>query len=284
MIINYNELTPELARAGCFVLGMPNDAYHAYEGVSKSSLDLISRSPAHYMCGAKQKSKRHLELGTALHTAVLEPERFLNEYMILKGVKARTATEYKQAVKANGSELVLIETEACNIISLQETVAATPEVNDELASCTMFEVSAFKEINGVLCRCRFDAINLETHFTIDLKSTQNSSREEFSESVYNYRYHVQDAFYSLVYREITGHELTFKFLAVENEPPHCPMIYELDDEAKRFGLLDVERDMVAYNAATDSHEWKGYEQTNEPLTLPSWALNAYEDQIDKDIV
>ena len=38
LIIPYSELTIEKARAGCFVTDMPNEAYHAYEGISVSGL------------------------------------------------------------------------------------------------------------------------------------------------------------------------------------------------------------------------------------------------------
>jgi len=284
-IINCSELTPELARSGCMVKNMPNEDYHAYEGISKSGLDKIAKSPAHFMFDARKPAKRNLELGTALHTAVLEPNRYKEEYVILNGIKARTASEYKQAVKVHGSELVLIENEAAHIASIQETAFSQIDIASELVGCDLFELSGFKEINGVLCRIRIDALNSKDRIIVDLKTTQSSARDEFSKSVFNYRYHVQDAFYSMVYEAITGEPLeAFKFLAVENEPPHCPMVYELDQEAKQYGLQDAMRDLLTFKRASDSQEWKGYEQTNEPLTLPNWALARYETELEEGIV
>ena len=280
-IIQYKDLTPELARAGCFVLNMPNDAYHAYEGISKSGLDLINKSPLHYLAGVKPKSKRHLELGTALHTAVLEPVRFKSEYMILAGVKVRTASEYKSAVKANGSERVLTETEGANLVSTQEAIQSDPVLAAELAACDLFELSAFIEIDGVLCRCRYDALKSKDLISIDLKTTQCSDREDFAKSVYNYRYHVQAAFYSDIFCRITGAPLkAFKFLAVENEPPHCPMLYTLDDEALIIGAAVMAENMEAYAHADKYSNWFGYEQTNEPLSLPGWALARHENELE----
>lgn len=278
-IIDYSELTPDLAKAGCFVLNMPNEAYHSYEGISNSGLDLVNRSPAHYHFRAPHKPSRTLELGAALHTAILEPERYKAEYMKLAGVTVRTASEYKQAIKVHGSERVLIANEFQNIDSIQETARCNQEIKTLLDSCDLFELSALVEHKGVMLRARFDAFSTTTYTAVDLKTTRDSSRGEFSKSVYNYRYHVQDAFYSFVFELIAGKPLNaFKFLAVENEPPHCPMIYTLDDESKRIGLDEAMRNLDTFKNAD---MMQGYEQTNDPLTLPSWALARYENELEE---
>lgn len=283
-IITYEELTPELAMAGCFVTGMPNEAYHAYEGISKSGLDKINKSPAHFYLSAPTEQTPAMRMGTIMHAAVLEPERFANDCMVLKGIFSKAKAEYKAAAKEHGAENVLTHQEGAQVDSIQETVRSDPDASAALAECNQFELSAFVEINGVLCRARYDAINLETGVSVDLKTTKCSEREEFSKSVYNFRYHVQDAFYSAIFRLITGRDLRFKFLAVENEPPHCPMVYELGSESKEYGYQDAMNDLLTYKRANESQDWKGYEQTNEPLTLPSWALAKYENELDEGIV
>ena len=284
-IIDYKDLTPELARTGCFVLNMPNSDYHAYQGISKSGLDLVARSPAHFLMQTERAPSRTLQLGTALHTAVLEPERFKAEYCLLTEVTDRRSSEYKQAVKIHTSDNVLVAKEAANILSIQETIRGQDEINELLTSCDLFELSAFIEIDGVLCRCRYDAFDSKNLVAVDLKTTQNSSPTEFSKSVFNYRYHVQDAFYSKIFKLITGRTLNaFKFLAVENDPPHCPMIYTLSDETRMIADSLMIADLKAYKEAESSSKWSGYEQTNEPLDLPSWAVAQYENNLDEGIV
>ena len=66
-----------------FYEDMPNETYHASEGVSKSGLDLMDRSPAHYKNPKLRKSTRNMEIGTAIHAGILEPERFDKEYVIV---------------------------------------------------------------------------------------------------------------------------------------------------------------------------------------------------------
>lgn len=68
-----------------FYDGLPEMDYHQGEGLSASTLVEMGRSPAHckaMMDGQREKRTRSLDLGQALHCAVLEPERFPNAYML----------------------------------------------------------------------------------------------------------------------------------------------------------------------------------------------------------
>lgn len=284
-LINYEDLTPELARQGCFVTGMPNAAYHSYEGISKTGLDLVHRSPAHYRYGAKREATRAMHMGTAIHTALLEPDRFEMEYLLLRDVKDRRASEYKQAIKVHDPENVLVSTEADKVAGMQESVFAQEDAANLLRSGGFFEVSAFVEDpdTGILLRCRYDVINA-FHEATDLKKTRNASPEEFAKSVYNYRYHVQDAMYSDIYRLITGNDLdAFKFVAVEEDAPHCAMVYELDEESRQIGYQEYRRDLELYAECEMSGNWPGYPEPVQTISLPAWAINRFEDDLEVEL-
>lgn len=63
---------------------LPEMDYHQGEGLSASTLVEMGRSPAHckaMMDGLREKRTRALDLGQALHCAVLEPERFPSAYI-----------------------------------------------------------------------------------------------------------------------------------------------------------------------------------------------------------
>ncbi|MGI9273845.1 MAG: PD-(D/E)XK nuclease-like domain-containing protein [Endozoicomonas sp.] len=64
---------------------LPEMHYHGGEGLSASTLVEMGRSPAHCKAkldGLRDKRTRALEIGTALHCAVLEPERFQSAYTL----------------------------------------------------------------------------------------------------------------------------------------------------------------------------------------------------------
>ena len=73
--------------AGVFY-DIPAEEYHQRElGVaSKSTLDLVHHSPAHYYAwlqGLDKEPTPALEFGAAFHCASLEPERFARDYAIV---------------------------------------------------------------------------------------------------------------------------------------------------------------------------------------------------------
>lgn len=278
--ISYTELTPEKARAGCFVIGMPNEAYHAYAGISKSGLDLIHRTPAHYAYAAKREPTRAMALGSAVHSAILEPHRFADDYLLLRDVKDRRASEYKQAIKAHDPERVLVSHEADKVAAMQESVHAAYAMPTGHA-----EVSAFVTCpeTGVFLRARYDLLT-DNGVAVDLKTTQDASREGFAKSVVNYRYHVQDAHYSRVYELITGEPLErFEFLAVESDAPHATLSHNLDAEAKQIGHAELMRDLHRYAQCCADGEWPAYESTDEPLPLPAWKVAQFEEQLTQEI-
>lgn len=67
---------------------IPNDEYHKGPGVSKSGLDLIAKSPAHYYHAVNAANDNERvptvaqAFGTAFHALLLEPEVFKAEYVV----------------------------------------------------------------------------------------------------------------------------------------------------------------------------------------------------------
>lgn len=264
----------------CAIIGMPNEVYHAHPAISKSGLDLIHRSPAHYQYGAKRASTRAMEIGTAIHCAILEPERFTSEYVLLRDVKDRRASEYRKAKEVHGGEYVLTGSEADNVAGMQESVRSQYAIPVGTAEVSLFAVC---EVTGVPVKCRYDLLTDDAH-AIDLKKTQDSSRDAFAKSVYNYRYHVQDAFYRYVYRLVYGRPLeSFTFLAVEEQPPHVAMPYTLGEETREIADSEAMQDLARYAECMETNDWPGYERTDEPLEIPAWALAQYDDKIDEEI-
>src|SRR5206468_350660 len=78
---------------------IPNTTYHDGPGVSNSGLSVLARSAAHYHAAyldpyrEPRKSSPAMEFGTAIHAAILEPFRFVGEY-----VRKPEVSEYKGAL------------------------------------------------------------------------------------------------------------------------------------------------------------------------------------------
>jgi len=270
---------------GSFVLGfvfdMSNDDYHSYGGISKSGLDKISRSPAHYKYGARKEATRPMAVGTAIHTAILEPERFAAEYCITEA-KARTEKAYKGKKAIYGGDFTLTANEGSKIEGMKKSVRLNNQACKLLDGDGNAEVSAICKDpeTGVIIRARYDWLTHD-RVAVDLKKTQDIRPHKFARSVNDYRYHVQDAMYSFIYKQITGDDLhEFYFLAVEEEPPYSCKLYRLDDLAKEMGAFYFRRDLRTYADCLDSGVWPHPNSGDGIIELNNWAVSQYEEDIE----
>lgn len=266
---------------GKFIKDMPNADYHGYDGVSKSGLDKIARSPAHYKYSEYKPSTRAMVIGTAIHAAILEPERFDNDYLITEA-KVRTAKEYRDAVKGKDGDYVLTAPEGKKVMAMRESVENNLNAMQHLRAPGDAELSAIctDPETGVTIRARFDWLT-NSGISVDVKKTQDVRPGKFARSVVDYRYHVQDAMYSFIYKQVTGDDLqAFMFLAVEEEAPNSCQLYELDDVSKEMGAFYFRRDLRVYAECINSGKWPHPDNGDGELTLPNWVINQYENDIE----
>jgi hypothetical protein len=270
-IITYEQLTPELAAAGCLVTGMPNEAYHAYAGISKSGLDLVARSPAHYAYRTPNEPSRAMVIGSATHAAILEPELFAKQYMLLRDVTDRRSSAYKQAAEQFGADNVLTGSEADSVIGMQSAIQLNRSLQEMLQAPGWCEISVFASCHetGVLVKCRFDKL-LHDLRSVDVKTTQDL--REFGKSVANYRYHVQQSFYTDVFEWATGKQLqSFDFAVIEKEAPNASRLFRLDTPAQDYGRKLYREALNTYAECMKSGDWPMPDGALEYVGLPYWA-------------
>lgn len=272
----------------CFIANMPNDVYHSHpEGISSSGLKLVERSPAHYRYQAARASSRAMEIGTAVHAALLEPQVFADEYVLLKDIKDRRASEYKAAVKVHGSERVLVATEADQVAGMQEAVLSNPAMSERLNAEGWRELSLFVRDpeTGVLVRVRYDLLTV-SGIAVDLKSCQDARPEEFSKSIYSYGYDLQAALYTDAFQWATGKPIgAFEFAVVEKEMPHGHKLYLPDETLLQEGRRRYREALNLFAECERSGDWPGVTCDGpELISLPSWRVAQIENEIEEEII
>lgn len=258
-----------------------NEDYHASHGISNSGLGLVDRSPAHFKYPKERDSTRHMEIGSAIHCAILEPDRFDDEYKVVE-CDVRTSSLYKAACKEYPSELVLTSPESANVLGMQKSVYANRAARSILLSPSRKELSvyAIDPETGLLVKCRFDLLT-DDLAAMDIKKTQDARAEAFSRSIYNYGYHRQAAFYIDVYKWATGHDIReWKFLAMEENSPYACKVYTLDPEAIEIGRIEYRAALNQYAECVESGEWPAYGDDEEVISLPGWAFSKFEDDLE----
>ncbi|MBG2895148.1 PD-(D/E)XK nuclease-like domain-containing protein, partial [Proteus mirabilis] len=89
-------------------------------------------------------------------------------------------------------------------------------------------------------------------------------------SMYEYRYHVQDSFYSDGYKSLTGESPVFVFLVVSTtiDCGRYPVrVFNLDQQAKDIGRTTYKQNLRTYAECLKTDEWAGI----RTLSLPYWA-------------
>ena len=252
-----------------------NAEYHAHEAVSKSGLDLIHKSPAHYKA-ARHEDTPALRFGTAFHCAVLENDRFNATYTVIEGDRRTKAVKDSIKDAEAAGKIILTADDFNAIMSMAQAVFKNP-ICAALLRGSLKENSVFSELDGVRVKCRPDGWSIEKGVLFDLKSTEDASPEGFARTVAKYRYHVQDAFYRHVVASATNcdaDDLSFIFIAIEKKPPFAVALYTLDELAKLQGWVDAREDLRRYKVAKDTGKWGGYSPRIETLSLPRWAVSS----------
>jgi hypothetical protein len=259
------------------VSDMPNEVYHAQDGISNSGLSLVARSPAHYYHAARSSGSRAMDIGTAFHTALLEPERYADQYITVTGCDDRRLSAYKDAAKVYGTDKTLTQSEGASVAVMRESIMSNSAAANLLTQTGHAELSAFVRDpeTGVLMRCRFDWIT-DAGVVVDLKKTQDCREHAFSKSLHNYRYHVQAAMYSHIYELMFGKPLqSFKILAVEEQPPCANVLYDICPLAMQHGHTLYREALSAYSQALETDCWETYSGTGV-VTLPEFVLAALD--------
>lgn len=269
--------------------------YATLEGASITTLKELRNSPKHYRHRLKhpRKSSAQMELGTVAHIAVLEPERFLKEYVLWQAKDADGSTRqrrgkvYDAFCEANTGKSVVRDEEYDEAISMRESVRRDPIAMKYLAQGEP-EVALqwVDDLTGLNCRGRVDWYTQIDGgpCIVDLKTTRNAEPLFFSRDVAKMDYHLQLAYYSDAVQKATGKQPRVVIVAVESFAPYDVVTYVVPDD-----VLEIGRD--AYHGLLEKlkvcqalNHWPGKSEDQERvLQLPSWAVPDEENDDMQDL-
>lgn len=264
------------------LIRMPATDYHAHPAISKSGLDLVARSPAHYKYAPPKKETRPMLIGSATHAAILEPEVYAQTYIAVRDAEDRKCKTWNEAAKRHfgRTEFMLTGPEVERIETMAGAVRGTAEFIDLLDDEGQAEVAIFTKdpATGVEVRIRIDWLTKGLR-AMDLKTTEDLRNDKWARSVYDYRYHVQQAFYTDVFKWAFGEKLQWAFGVIESSVPHVSKLWSLPDDLVAYGRMLYRRDLDTYARCLDSGKWPGPEEDITTLITPSWLMHRMEDDM-----
>lgn len=260
-----------------FFVKMSDEEYFSHKANSRSDLDQMLKTPAHYKAYRDsveiRKTSDAQKFGSATHTAILEPELFHQKYKFIPKM-TRMGKKWEAELtlaEAEGKEILWTE-EKEQILSIIKSLESTkvPEFQNksclELLRNSLKEVVALWSEDGIECRGKLDAIN--EHGMFDLKTTE--SVNEFDKSVTNYNYHRQVAFYERGVKILTGQEIPFYFIVVEKSAPYLCAVRRLDEDSIEVGTSEVLHALQKVKQCEKSNQWPGYGSKVEACSLMPW--------------
>ncbi len=280
---------------------LTNEEYHAHNAVSKSRLDVIDRSPAHYyyqyLSGKYERSStKTFDIGGAAHKLILEPHEFAKEFVAVpKTAPKRPSVTQLNAAKPSPSTVAAIQwweqfntthagktqisaNDMAEITAIYDSVyrhkAANWLLKEGIAEASIF----FTEPEtGIECKARPDFFNSDS-FIVDVKTTVNASPSAFGWSALKYRYQVQAAFYmDAFYHKFGEYPAGFVFIAIEKEPPYAVAAYMTTPDMLERGGAAYMRNLQTLRRCLENNEWPAYGELVTDMRFPNQKNNNNED-------
>lgn len=220
-----------------------------------------------------------LRQGRAVHTAVLEPLRFLPEYAYWRETDGRRYGKAWDAFcDANANKTILTEKQYTLALTMAEAVAEHPVASRIMREFGKSELTIKFSYRGLNCKARIDRL---CSAVIDLKSTRNPGHREFGADSARYAYPAQLAFYRLAVKSLTGENRPAKIIAAQSTEPHDVVVYDLGEDVLHAGMKQIDEAIDLLLRCTETDTWPGIQHESEaPLILPAWANLSAGDEID----
>lgn len=254
-----------------------NEEYHSASGISRSKLMLLDKSPYHFWyemysgLAEKREPTPAMNIGSAFHTLLLEPELFANEFAVAPKIDRRTTKgkeEYAQFMEANGDKIMLTDDQYAKA-SVMASHVRQHEIVTTLLDEAKFEQSIFwTDIEtGIQFKTRPDIWS--SKMVVDLKTTADASVHGFMRSALNYGYYLQAGMAFEACKALGMPFEMFVILAAEKEAPYVPAVLIMDQEALQFGIDQFQAYKKRLKACLDADKWPGYPV--QELSLPKFA-------------
>ena len=276
-------------------------AYHAdaltdRPALSSSIAKLMLRSPLHAFTAHprlnplhESKDSKVFDLGRACHRAVLGRG---SDYVAIPGellasngaASTKAAKEWIEDARAQGLTPLKAE-EVDQIGAITDHVAARLKEMGITLDPADSEITAIGEVDGVMCRARFDNLPKRVGVIYDLKTCEDASTDAVIRAVERYGYDVQAAHYLDALHAATGQRRKMRFIFVEKSAPYEVAVIELhDDPNSESDWMTAARSKAAearrmWAECLASGEWPGYPRRVQIIGARGWEQARWEQKM-----
>ena len=265
----------------------PAGEYHLWPAANYSTLKQFCYTPAHayqYLTDPPPETAAS-QLGTATHTAILEPEKFAADFvrgaagsLVRKGPR-----EANERIKAdNPGKQLIRDADWPKIAMMRDAVWAHPKAREVLSSEGFTELSyLWKDAStDLVCKARVDKLGStldDWPCVVDFKTFGEKggrlTQHAVEAVICDRQYHIQAAHYLRGLEALAPCQRRYFLLLVEKDPPFCCRMVELDFAALELGKRQVRRWLSELKRCQDSGEWPGWSTGFDPMGVPTYAYS-----------
>jgi hypothetical protein len=241
------------------VTTMTESEYRSLPALNASRFKAFHRSPYHFLNQKEVETTEAMKVGTAIHTAVLEPNLYSSSIGFLPDVDGRTTEgkaikkafeeQYagKTILKAASKDIVDRAVHAIVISDEWDTIRENKQMRyEQVLMCDLF---------GISCKSRLDLVDVENGIIRDIKSCDNASIEQFRYTIKDRLYWLQAGFYTLMAEATFDKRFNFEFIAVETSEPSTAQFHSVDEQELLKWKRVVETLLIKYKSCVDANIW-----------------------------
>ena len=252
---------------------MTHKEYLKLPGISASFLKACLKSPydGYKFLHEPKETTKAMEFGTAVHTFLLEPHLFSQQYALSEKFDRRTkagkvAVEVFQA--ANLGKTIIDDEDAVKLQRIVANAKAIPQIQEALDRFHKEKTFQFSFVDQPF-KARIDLVDSDGLIIIDVKTTKDASAAEFAKTMMNLDYDMQLAIYS----QATGRKGNVRCYVIAIETDTCEVA--LYDVTNFINTVTVARKIAkaletAKEVQTMSVCPPKFPQGIVKLEVPSW--------------
>ena len=243
-------------------------AYFRLPGVSSHALIEIARTPLHCWANYVDPDREDEEptpamrFGTLVHTLVLAPETFGDEFVRADALNRRTQEGKAQyAALRESGQLVVSGKDYQAALQIVKAIRQHPvagplfKIGEPEKILTVQRESPLWPLKG-----RLDWLNPQPAI-VELKTATDASKAGFLRAVYRHGYHLSAAYYRKLVSEATGtpqDAISHTFVVVETHYPYAVAVYPSSERLLAEGRELWTTNLSRFDDCWTHQDWPSY--------------------------
>lgn len=265
--------------------------YHRVKAEGSTMIKKMIDGPIEYFyyVNTKQKDSSCFDLGSALHSVILEQNT--GSFLLGPDVNKNT-NEWKMAKKdafAQGKSLLDPEQYAA-VLKGFEVFCQHPMAHKLVSFCQKIEKSGFymDKASGLWCKFRPDgycANDTNGDFIFDYKSARSISNRSIENAIVEYGYHISAAHYIEGIKALTGRDVKDYYLCFQKSSGSMDRVVKvLDPDAIAHGKALRDEALLRIADCRDKGHWPGISEKIEGIGIPQWGYDKDGDFLTREAI